>query len=136
MRTTSSAELMLNSSTPGIGASHASSKTTHQATRVLLARGAIAGPFYVVVGLIEAFIRDGFDIRRHMLSLLSNGDLRWIQIANFLIAGILTVAFATGMRRVWPDGRGGVWGPLSIGIYGLGLSSQQPGSSRPSTLER
>jgi len=62
----------------------------------------------VVVGLIQTFTRDGFDIRRQALSLLSNGDLGRIQIANFLIASILTVAFATGMRRVWSDGRGGV----------------------------
>jgi hypothetical protein len=66
-------------------------------------------------------IRPGFDIRRHALSLLSNGDLGWIQIANFVVAGLLVIAGALGMRRVMRGSRGGTWGPLLLGLYGLGL---------------
>ncbi len=88
-------------------------------TRVLLACGVVAGPLYTVVGLIQMFIRDGFDIRRHALSLLSNGDLGWIQITNFLVTGLLVIAGAAGMRRVLHGSRGGTWGPLLIGVYGV-----------------
>jgi len=49
-------------------------QTTKQ-TRALLICGLIAGPFYIVVGLIQAFTRPGFDITRHDPSLLANGDL-------------------------------------------------------------
>ena len=42
-------------------------------TRSLLGYGVIAGPFYVVVTLIQAAVRDGFDLRRHEWSLLANG---------------------------------------------------------------
>jgi hypothetical membrane protein len=87
--------------------------------RVLLACGVVAGPLYVVVGLIQMFIHDGFDIRRHALSLLSNGDLGWIQITNFLVTGLLVIAGAAGMRRVLHGSRGGTWGPLLIGVYGV-----------------
>jgi Protein of unknown function (DUF998) len=55
-------------------------------TRALLAGGG-AGPLFILVGLLQAFTRDGFDLRRHPLSLLSNGDLGWIQIANFIVTG-------------------------------------------------
>lgn len=87
----------------------------------LLVCGAVAGPLYLVVGLVQAFARPGFGIRRHDLSLLANGDLGWIQIANFLVSGLLVVAGAVGMRRALATGRGRTWGPLLVGIYGIGL---------------
>lgn len=99
----------------------ANSASSGTAARALLTCGVIAGPVYVVVGLIQMLIRDGFDIRRHALSLLANGDLGWIQTANFLLAGLLVLAAAAGMRRVLRGERGGKWGPLLLGVYGLGL---------------
>ncbi len=89
--------------------------------RTLLACGLVAGPLYMIVGLIQVLIRPGFDITRHDLSLMSNGELGWIQIANFLISGLLVIACAAGMRRVLRPGRGDTWGPLLVGLYGLGL---------------
>ncbi len=68
-------------------------------TRTLLAGGIAAGPLYVGVGAIEVLLRPGFDIRRHALSLMSNGDLGWIQIASFIASGALVIAGAVGMRR-------------------------------------
>jgi hypothetical membrane protein len=66
-------------------------------------------------------IRPGFDIRRHPLSLLSNGDLGWIQIANFLITGALIIAGAVGVKQAIRSGRGQTWAPLMLGLYGVGL---------------
>jgi hypothetical protein len=90
-------------------------------TRALLICGLIAGPFYIVVGLIQALTRPGFDIMRHDLSLLANGDLGWIQITNLVLSGLLVIAGAVGMRKALQDGRGRTWGPILLGIYGLGL---------------
>lgn len=90
-------------------------------TRALLICGLIAGPFYLVVGLILALTRPGFDLMRHDLSLLANGDLGWIQITNLALTGLLVVAFAVGMRRVLRTGPGLVWGPRLLGVYGAGL---------------
>jgi hypothetical protein len=41
--------------------------------RSLLGCGVLAGPFYLVVGLAQAFLRDGFVFARHPLSVLTNG---------------------------------------------------------------
>ena len=71
--------------------------------------------------LVQAFTRAGFDIRRAPLSLLSLGDLGWIQIANFISAGLLALACAVGIRRVLAGRKGGTFGPLLIASYGLGL---------------
>lgn len=57
-------------------------------TRWLLICGIVAGPFYMALAMGQALIREGFDLMRHSVSLLSNGDLGWIQIANFLVSGI------------------------------------------------
>jgi hypothetical membrane protein len=81
----------------------------------------IAGPFYIFVGLIQALTRPGFDILRHDLSLLANGNLGWIQMTNLVLSGLLVIAFALGMRRVLRGSRGEIWGPLLVGVYGLGL---------------
>jgi len=89
--------------------------------RSLLAAGALAGPVYIGLGLAQALLRPGFDITRHDLSLLANGDLGWIQIGNFLISGLLVIAGAVGLRRALHTGRGRTWGPLLLAGYGLGL---------------
>lgn len=90
-------------------------------TASLLAAGIAAGPLYILVGLAQVFTRDGFDVTRHALSLLSNGDHGWIQIANFLVSGALVIAGAIGVRRVLHPGRAGTWGPILLAGYGAGL---------------
>lgn len=90
-------------------------------TRALLSCGMAAGPVYVLVGLAQVLTRPGFDVRRHALSLLSNGDWGWVQIANFIVCGALVIAGAAGVRRAIHPGRAGTWGPILLTVYGLGL---------------
>ena len=97
------------------------SEQTTAVSRALLLCGVVAGPVYFLVGMIQMIMREGFDPTRHALSLMSNGDLGWIQIANFIVTGSLIVAAAVGMRQVLHPGRGGTFGPLLLGVYGLGL---------------
>jgi len=90
-------------------------------TRSLLGYGVVAGPLYVVVSLAQALTRDGFDPTRHAWSLLSNGDHGWIQITNFIVTGLMTVAGAVGLRRALAPGRGSTWAPALVGVYGASL---------------
>lgn len=90
-------------------------------TRALLACGVLGGPLFIVAGLAQAFTRPGFDLRRQAISMLSLGDLGWIQIANFVVSGALILALAVGIWRALHPGRAGTWGPLLIGAYGAGL---------------
>lgn len=88
-------------------------------TRSLLGYGLVAGPFYLVVSLIQAFVRDGFDLMRHPLSLLANGPGGWVQTANFVITGVMVIAVAVGFRRVLgPKGRAVSW---FLGAFGAGM---------------
>jgi hypothetical membrane protein len=85
-------------------------------TRGLLACGVAAGPLYVLVGLLQVLTRDRFDVRRHALSLLANGDLGWMQVANFLVTGVLVLAGAWGVRTALRGQRAGTWGPILLAI--------------------
>jgi hypothetical protein len=90
-------------------------------TKSLLGYGVIAGPIYVVVVGAQAITREGFDPTRHAASRLANGDLGWIQIANFAVTGAMTIAAATGVRRALGYGRLSAWASGLIGGYGAGL---------------
>ena len=107
--------------TAGAGAPGASSQTPTQRTGALLACGVAAGPLFTVVAVIQMALRDGFDPDRHPISLLSLGHLGWVQITNFVVAGVLFVAAAAGMRPVLHPGPGGTWGPLLVGALGIAL---------------
>lgn len=85
------------------------SSNDSQLTSKLLTAGVLAGPFFIVVSLLQAFTREGFDWIRHPASLLSLGDLGFIQIANFVITGTLFIAFAVGLKRVLTAGVGRKW---------------------------
>ncbi len=89
--------------------------------RALLACGVVAGPLFVVVAFVHAFTRSGFELADHPLSLLSLGDLGWVQIGNFVLAGLLFGATAVGMHRVMDRANGGTWGPRLMGVFGVSL---------------
>ncbi|MFI1863780.1 DUF998 domain-containing protein [Streptomyces jumonjinensis] len=106
-------------------------------TRTLLRAGAAAAPVWTVVALTQAVARDGFDITRHPLSALSNGEPGWIQIANFIVTGTLMALGAMGLRRTLRGTPGGTWAPWlaltgGIGIIAGGLFVMDPADGFPS----
>jgi hypothetical protein len=88
-------------------------------TRALLGCGVVAGPVYVTVALTQALTRDGFDLARHRFTALTAGDLGWIHKSNMVLVGVLTVLVAVGVARVLRTGRGAVWGPRLLGLFGV-----------------
>ncbi|BCB76111.1 hypothetical protein GCM10022251_67860 [Phytohabitans flavus] len=90
-------------------------------TRSLLWCGVLAGPVFLGSWLVQALTRDGYDPARHPISLLSLGDLGWVQIATFVASGALLLACAAGLRRVLRPGRAGTWGPVLVAVNGIGL---------------
>jgi hypothetical membrane protein len=107
--------------TPRVPIATASCDSRTRTTRSLLGYGVVAGPFYVVAVLAQALTRPGFNLTRDDVSLLSNGSLGWIQIATFIITGLMVIAFAAGLSRALASGPGATWGPRLVALYGLGL---------------
>lgn len=90
-------------------------------TRALVTSGVIAGPLFVAAGLAQILTREGFDLSRHPLSLLALGDAGWVQISNFIVAGVLMLAFAAGVARSLGTGPGRRSAPILFAVYGVGL---------------
>ncbi|GIH98236.1 DUF998 domain-containing protein [Planobispora takensis] len=98
---------------------------TDARTERLLACGVIAGPLFVATFLIAGATRAHYDPLRHPVSSLALGGAGWVQTADFILAGLLTLAFGVGLRRVLRaatgPARGSLWGPLLIGVWAIGL---------------
>ncbi|MEU4763411.1 DUF998 domain-containing protein [Actinosynnema sp. NPDC023794] len=92
--------------------------TSTSTTKLLLGCGVLAGPLYLVTGFAQAFTREGFDLARHPFSFLSLGDGGWLQIANFVLTGLLFLAAAVGAHRTDRVGR---WAPVLLGIFAVGM---------------
>ncbi len=90
-------------------------------TRSLLGYGIIAGPFYVALSLVQAAVRDGFDLGRHEWSLLANGSAGWVQVVNLIVTGLMVLAAAVGFRRALGAGVGRRSVPILLGVFGAGL---------------
>lgn len=90
-------------------------------TRGLLACGTVAGPLFVVVFLIEGATRADYDSLRHTVSSLAIGDLGWMQQLNFIVTGLLMVAFAVGLRAALRRWGGSRSAPVLIALVGIGL---------------
>lgn len=97
-------------------------RAMHSTSR-LLAAGIIAGPFFALVALAHAFLREGFSIVRHPASLLSLGDSGWIQIANFVVTGILYMLCGIGLSGRLATGPGRTWVPRLFVLFGVALVS-------------
>jgi hypothetical protein len=98
-----------------------SATDTDDRTRAGLGALAVGLPLWAAVSIVQAATREGFDILRHPLSILATGDLGWIQIANFALAGVLAVVGAPGMRRALRGAPGATWAPRLVGATGVGL---------------
>ncbi|MFD2764253.1 DUF998 domain-containing protein [Micromonospora eburnea] len=90
-------------------------------TATLLAGGMAVGPLFLGLSFAQVFTRDGFDLSRQPLSLLSLGDYGWIQVANFVVSGLLALAGAAGLRRALRGGPAGTWGPALVAVFGVGM---------------
>jgi hypothetical protein len=90
-------------------------------TKTLLVCGVIAGPLFTIAWLVEGATRVDYNLLRHPVSSLALGEYGWTQVANFIFAGLLTLAFAIGLWRALRPRGGSPWGPLLIGAYAIGL---------------
>jgi hypothetical protein len=90
-------------------------------TRALLAGGVVGPVLFVLVFTVLGAISPGYDPMRQFVSLLSLSDWGWLQVASFLLTGLLVVASAVGLSRVLATGIGARWAPIGIGLAGLGL---------------
>src|SRR6185295_9278006 len=61
-------------------------------TAGLLACGVVGGVGFLAAALAEGAIRSNYSALHQPVSILSLGDAGWIQIANFVVTGLLMIA--------------------------------------------
>ncbi|MFE2324516.1 DUF998 domain-containing protein [Streptomyces sp. NPDC059385] len=120
------------SAAPATAATTASGASAHG----LLKCAVVAGPLFLAVGIAQGLSREGFDFTRNAISQLSLGDPGWIQRVNFLVAGVLLIAGAVGMRRTSSQGPGHRAAPWLVGVFGASflvsaVFSADPGAGFP-----
>ncbi|GAA3235077.1 DUF998 domain-containing protein [Nonomuraea helvata] len=84
----------------------------------------VAGPLFVAAFLVQGAVRAHYDSLRHPVSSLALGEYGWVQAVNFVVAGLLTLALAAGLRRALKASaqpRATVWGPVLVGAWGAML---------------
>ncbi len=78
----------------------------------------VLGPvIFVASFLVQGALRSGYEPLRHPVSSLSLGSAGWVQMATFLLTGLLIAAYAVGLRRAGC----GWWTPVLVGLVGVGL---------------
>lgn len=87
----------------------------------LLRAGLVAGPLFVAVFLVEPAFHPGYNPMRHPVSSLSLGPGGWVQVLNFVVAGLLCLAFAAGLRRTLRPGPGAIAAPALLAVWAVGL---------------
>ncbi|WP_336215941.1 DUF998 domain-containing protein [Nonomuraea sp. LPB2021202275-12-8] len=93
-----------------------------RSTMTLLCCGIAAGVLVPALLLLDGATRPGYSLWHHGASQLGTGQRGWLQTANFVIGGLLLLAFATGLRRALPPGRAATWGPILLTVTGLALA--------------
>lgn len=89
-----------------------------RAHRYLLACG-LATPLFVVVILVEGAFRPDYEPWHRFGSELALGDRGGVQTTNFVVTGLLVLAFAVGLRRALAGGRGAIAAPTLAALFGL-----------------
>jgi Protein of unknown function (DUF998) len=93
------------------------------APQVALAWAGILGPALFTAAFLaqEAFRRDECDPLAEPVSALEAGPNGWIQQVNFVVFGLLTIAFALGLHGSVRRTRAGIAGPAFLLASGVGL---------------
>jgi hypothetical protein len=94
-------------------------------SRLTLQRAAawagIAGPvlFVAIFLMLEVVQGSEYDRMSETISALAAGQNGWVQSANFVLLGTCTIVFAVGLHRSTNPSRGGLAGPLLLGVSGV-----------------
>ena len=96
-------------------------QTLFARTKALLLCGLISGPLFMLTLLIEDCTTPNFNPLRYPGSALALGPFGWVQDGNFIVTGLLTLAFAVGLWQVLHHPHGSTWGPLLVGYWAIGL---------------
>jgi hypothetical membrane protein len=87
-----------------------------------LAAAGIAGPLlFTVVAVVHSLLREDRSLVGLPISALAVGPSGWVQDVNFIICGVLLLAYPIGLHLGIRQTRWGVVGPALLVVSGAGL---------------
>lgn len=87
-----------------------------------MAAAGIAGPvLFVVVVIVQSLLHPDYSQVALPISALAAWPGGWVQNVNFVVFGLLMIAYATGLHLGVRPSRAGVIGPALLGLSGVGL---------------
>ena len=93
----------------------------------------VAGPLlFIAVFLVEGATRAGYSAWTMYVSQLATGPGGWVQVANFLVFGAASLAFAVGVRMATAS----IAAPILLGLFAVamfvaGIFTTDPGLGYP-----
>lgn len=104
--------------------------------KILISAGLIGPLLFIVVFLVEGATRPGYNAWLMFVSQLATGPGGWVQVANFYVMGLASIAFAIGLRLATAGTRGSIAAPALLGLFGVtmlvaGTFTTDPGLGYP-----
>jgi hypothetical membrane protein len=101
-------------------------------TRALLTCGALGPALFVITFFVDGATRPGYEPWRNFVSQLSTGERGWVQIANFVLCGVLLLAGTAGLLRTRTSRAVTVLiGVVAVGLVAAGIFVTDPGFGYP-----
>src|SRR5215208_4891742 len=102
------------------GATHALDR--RRSVIAILAAAGIAGPLlFTVVAIVHSLLREDHSLVALPIRALVVGQSGWVQDVNFVICGVLFLAYPIGLHLEVRKMRRGVVGPALLVVSGAGL---------------
>jgi len=83
--------------------------------------GVVGPALFAVVFILHNIVRTDDDAIAEPVSALSIGEYGWVQRLNFVVLGVLLLAFAAALHRGIASSRFGWVGPTLLSVAGAGL---------------
>jgi hypothetical protein len=98
--------------------------------------GLIGPPLFAAVFFVEGWLRPGYDAFGQFVSELSLGPRGFIQIANFMVFGVLFTTFAIALRSAFRARRISAAGPTLLVVIGVAIFVSGPFVMDPTSTPR
>jgi uncharacterized protein DUF998 len=88
--------------------------------------GMVGPTLFAAIFTIEGWLRPGYQARGMFVSELALGPRGWIQVANFIVFGVLFLLFTRGVAAEFHDGKASRVGPVLLTIIGISFLASGP----------
>jgi len=106
---------------PDVGMGTAPSLERRSVISVLATAGIVGPIIFVLIVIVQSLLHPDYSQLKLPISALAAWPGGWVQSVNFVVFGLLTIAFALGLHLGMGPSRAGMIGPALLTLSGVGL---------------